>query len=69
MNMVFYFASNMCMSGFNYYIIPWLNENLASAEKYSGPLRFRWGQVLLYYRFTYASGFQVVTGHFPSVFR
>jgi hypothetical protein len=28
--------------------IPWLNGNLASAEKCSGPLRFRLRQVLLY---------------------
>jgi hypothetical protein len=32
----------------NYYSIPWLNGNLASAEKFSGPLRFRLIQVLLY---------------------
>ena len=28
--------------------VPWLNENLALAEKISGPLRFRLRQVLLY---------------------
>jgi hypothetical protein len=31
-----------------YHSIPWLNGNLASAEKCSGPLRFRLKQVLLY---------------------
>jgi len=29
--------------------VPWLNGNLALAEKCSGPLRFRLRQVLLYY--------------------
>jgi hypothetical protein len=48
MSMVFYFVSNTCLSWFNYYSIPWLNGNLASGEKYSGPLRFRLRQVLLY---------------------
>jgi len=28
--------------------VPWLTGNLALAEKYSGPLRFRLRQVLLY---------------------
>jgi len=28
--------------------VPWLNGNLALAEKCSGPLRFRLRQVLLY---------------------
>jgi hypothetical protein len=32
----------------DYHSIPWLNGNLASAEKCSGPLRFRLRQVLLY---------------------
>jgi hypothetical protein len=32
----------------DYHNIPWLNGNLASAEKCSGPLRFRLRQVLLY---------------------
>jgi hypothetical protein len=32
----------------NYYSIPWLNGNLVSAEKFSGPLRFRLRRVLLY---------------------
>jgi hypothetical protein len=31
------------------YHSPWLNRNLASAVKYSGPLRFRLRQVLLYW--------------------
>jgi hypothetical protein len=31
----------------DYHSIPWLNGNLASAEKCSGPLRFRLRQVLL----------------------
>jgi hypothetical protein len=35
----------------DYHSIPWLNGNLASAEKYSGHLRFRLRQVLLYYQF------------------
>jgi hypothetical protein len=48
MSMVFYFVWNMCMSWFNYHSIPWVNGNLASAEKRSGPLRFRLRQVLLY---------------------
>jgi hypothetical protein len=48
MSMVFYFVSNTCMSLFNYYSIPRLNGNLASAEKCSGLLRFRLRQVLLY---------------------
>jgi hypothetical protein len=39
MGMVFYFVSNMCMSWFNYHSIPWINGNLASAEKCSGSLR------------------------------
>jgi hypothetical protein len=33
----------------DYRNIPWLNGNLASAEKCSGPLRFRLRQVLLTY--------------------
>jgi hypothetical protein len=32
----------------DYHSIPWLNGNLASEEKCSGPLRFRLRQVLLY---------------------
>jgi hypothetical protein len=32
----------------DYHSIPWLNGNLASAEKRSGPLRFRLRQFLLY---------------------
>jgi hypothetical protein len=32
----------------DYHSIPWLNRKLASAEKCSGPLRFRLRQVLLY---------------------
>jgi len=37
--------------GFIFYTecsVPWLNVNLALAEKYYGPLRFRLRQVLLY---------------------
>ena len=39
------------MSWVNFYTgsVPWLNGNLALAEKFSGPLRFRLRQVLLYY--------------------
>jgi hypothetical protein len=33
----------------DYHSIPWLNGNLASAEKCSGPLRFHLRQVLLYH--------------------
>jgi hypothetical protein len=33
MSMLFYFVSNTCMSWFDYYSIPCLNGNLASAEK------------------------------------
>jgi hypothetical protein len=32
----------------DYHSVPRLNGNLASAEKFSGPLRFRLRQVLLY---------------------
>jgi hypothetical protein len=39
----------MYLDWLNYYSIPWLNGNLASAEKFSGPLRFRLRQVLLYF--------------------
>jgi hypothetical protein len=35
----------------DYRSIAWLNGNLASVEKYSGPLRFRLRQVLLYLEF------------------
>jgi hypothetical protein len=54
--MVFYFVSNTCMSWFNYYSVPWLNGNLALAEKCSGPWRFRLRQVLLY-NFCHSSDF------------
>jgi len=59
MSMVFCFVSNTCMSWVNFYTgsVPWLNGNLALAEKCSGPLRFRLRQVLLYYtiNFIFAS--------------
>jgi len=45
------------MSWFNFFTVcsvPWLNGNLALAEKCSGPLRFRLRQVLLYYLFTFS---------------
>jgi hypothetical protein len=48
MSMLFCLVSNTFMSWLNYYSIPWLNGNLASAEKFSGPLRFRLRQLLLY---------------------
>ena len=46
--------------------VPWLNGNLALAEKCSGPLRFRLRQVLLYYNFQ--ENFDLELGiYFPSI--
>jgi hypothetical protein len=44
----FFFLNWHILRSHDYDSIPWINGNLASAEKCSGPLRFRLRQVLLY---------------------